>query len=541
MYRIALFLAEIADGRAEALIRGAVAKAKEKKAALTVYPGKYFVSAGNKENRLPDSFQETAVFDYATKENTDLVIIDLAEIAKYASSVKKEEIIKRYSFVPQIILDSDSGTDDDIADSGAIPSKIIYINEGDDVQSKGEAAVEEACRLLDIYNAIDGTDVEYGCSDHITELKKFFIDKRKRIQKKAVSGKFAAKRQDDIDRLRADIRDQGAFKLLEGTAHRLFHHNYEGNVNPYNIILDQSVSFGSSFGALYLFSEAVEYTKENIWKKPENIMLLSLMQDSEAIELEEAVEVPFSQAVRAALPVEDVDRHSPSICILNNLFLNDRQIGLMVTELSDEFCKKHINALFVSMVTGTLRLISNDRQLELIQNRLTESKRRVEKDTSVLERLGDEDYLTKCLNRRGFFSRAYDMLEKNFVEGTYAVVAYIDIDSIKSINANFGREEGDGAVIKVADILESVFGNDCVLGRIRGNEFAAILVTYDEELGERLKDEMSQQNLKLMRDVSKPYMIHLQCSICSFEHKKGLSLKKMLSETDDNLQKIRQI
>ena len=34
MYRIALFLAEIVDGRAEALIRGAVAKAKEKKAKL---------------------------------------------------------------------------------------------------------------------------------------------------------------------------------------------------------------------------------------------------------------------------------------------------------------------------------------------------------------------------------------------------------------------------------------------------------------------------------------------------------------------------
>ena len=172
---------------------------------------------------------------------------------------------------------------------------------------------------------------------------------------------------------------------------------------------------------------------------------------------------------------------------------------------------------------------------------IEENTEAMERNDSVLDRFGTEDKLTGCLNRRGFFSKAYDLLKRSFVEGTYAVVSYIDMDSIKSINHFFGRDEGDLAMKKVASILREVFGQESILGRIRGDEFAVIRISEEEGCSESLRQEMSEQNMKLMTEQEKPYLIHLQYSICEFCFDKSLSLKEMLAETDEHLKKMKKI
>ena len=49
---------------------------------------------------------------------------------------------------------------------------------------------------------------------------------------------------------------------------------------------------------------------------------------------------------------------------------------------------------------------------------------------------------------------------------------------------------------------------------------------------------MSVQNAKLLTDNTR-YMNHLQYSICEFGHDENLSLREMLKETDENLQRIK--
>ena len=110
---------------------------------------------------------------------------------------------------------------------------------------------------------------------------------------------------------------------------------------------------------------------------------------------------------------------------------------------------------------------------------LYEVQEELARDDSVLDHIGDQDYLTGGLNRRGFFAKAYDYLKENFEAGKYAVVAYIRMDSLKKINDVYGHNEGDRAVREVAEILDIVF-KDCIYGRIRGDEFAAISVSSEE-------------------------------------------------------------
>ena len=90
---------------------------------------------------------------------------------------------------------------------------------------------------------------------------------------------------------------------------------------------------------------------------------------------------------------------------------------------------------------------------------------------------------------------------------------------------------------KVAQIREEVF-SDGVYGRIRGDEFAVIVVADEEGKAESLREEMSEQNAKLLAEPSR-YINHLQYSICEFSHEENLSLREMLKETDENLQKIK--
>ena len=111
------------------------------------------------------------------------------------------------------------------------------------------------------------------------------------------------------------------------------------------------------------------------------------------------------------------------------------------------------------------------------------------------------------------------------------------MESLKGINDVYGHDEGDRAVKKVADLLEKVF-DDCIIGRIRGDEFAVIEITDDEEKAESLRSEMSTQNAKLLND-SRRYINHLQYSICEFSYEDNLALRQMLKETDESLQRIK--
>ena len=225
------------------------------------------------------------------------------------------------------------------------------------------------------------------------------------------------------------------------------------------------------------------------------------------------------------------------ILIAGNIFVGEYQLGLVFTEFNERLLIDHYFDSLLSLVTGVARLSYLERQLSKTNEELYEVQEELARDDSVLDHIGDQDYLTGGLNRRGFFAKAYDLLKDNFKQGSYAVVAYIHMESLKNINEMYGHEEGDRAVKKVASILKEVF-KDSICGRIRGDEFAVIEIAKEEGKAEALRQEMSAQNAKLLTESSR-YINHLQYSICEFGHEENLSLREMLKETDENLQRIK--
>ncbi|MBR0092736.1 MAG: GGDEF domain-containing protein [Lachnospiraceae bacterium] len=496
MTKIAFLITEIASERTKRILQGAVQEAGAQDAVLFVYPGRYLVSSGREETEHPDMYQETAVFDYTDPANTDVIILDAKEICKHATARKREKFLSAFADGRKVLtLTETEGF------------ACVMRKESGKYEQLGENAVRDAVRMARTKVQKEEPDAEAAEEAESAEIKK-------------PSG------------------NGSAMDVLSRASHALLHHSYHADANPYDTILRQTLAFGAHYAALYLFRDAVANTDSAPWEIPSDMLRISMIRKGKRAGIREAKSVRTKDVLKPFTGLTDAHAF-----ILNNLFLNDRQVGLLVTELTPQLMVPYVNSQFASLVTGAVRLIAGDQQLLKAQDEIRANKRTMDKDQSVLERLGDEDYLTKRLNRRGFFAQAYDLLQKSFREGTFAIVGYIDMDSIKSINENFGREAGDAAVRRVADLLSGVFGRESILGRIRGNEFAVLLVTEDEGEADRLKDEMALQNLRLMeeKDERYPYIIHLQFSICAFRYREHLSLKEMLAQTDDNLQKVRQM
>jgi diguanylate cyclase (GGDEF)-like protein len=96
-----------------------------------------------------------------------------------------------------------------------------------------------------------------------------------------------------------------------------------------------------------------------------------------------------------------------------------------------------------------------------------------------LEHLAYYDTMTGVYNRRRFFQEA-NLKFENKDETLYAIMC--DIDKFKNVNDTFGHAVGDTVIKTVANIMKDIIGEDGVLGRLGGEEFAIIYNGLDSDV-----------------------------------------------------------
>lgn len=108
------------------------------------------------------------------------------------------------------------------------------------------------------------------------------------------------------------------------------------------------------------------------------------------------------------------------------------------------------------------------------------------------ERQARTDFLTGCLNRRGF-DNTLDVEFSAALENQILLsFITIDIDSFKRINDNYSHNTGDIAIRTVANIVIELTKGIGVVGRFGGDEFGILLPGYSVEksatLAEQIRD-----------------------------------------------------
>ncbi len=98
-----------------------------------------------------------------------------------------------------------------------------------------------------------------------------------------------------------------------------------------------------------------------------------------------------------------------------------------------------------------------------------------------LELLSSTDQLTNINNRRRFMEFLDNEIEISRRFGHSFLFLSMDVDDFKSINDTYGHMVGDKALMYVANILKNTLRQVDHIGRIGGEEFAAIITKIDED------------------------------------------------------------
>ena len=91
------------------------------------------------------------------------------------------------------------------------------------------------------------------------------------------------------------------------------------------------------------------------------------------------------------------------------------------------------------------------------------------------------DRLTKLTNKFSTEDMIIDTLESSPMGSCYGLVL-IDIDNLKEINDNIGRQAGDDTILQVSSLIRSVFGDNAVIGRLGGDKFETLADVSDYDL-----------------------------------------------------------
>ncbi len=125
----------------------------------------------------------------------------------------------------------------------------------------------------------------------------------------------------------------------------------------------------------------------------------------------------------------------------------------------------------------TQQLEQSKEELEVL---VQERTRDLENQKALAELEARTDALTGLSNRRDFYSRAADCLDRARMRHRPYSVLLFDIDKFKAINDHFGHAIGDEALRAFALEVEKLIRGEDIFGRLGGEEFA-LLIQQDPE------------------------------------------------------------
>ncbi|HEY8555144.1 MAG TPA: diguanylate cyclase [Burkholderiales bacterium] len=143
------------------------------------------------------------------------------------------------------------------------------------------------------------------------------------------------------------------------------------------------------------------------------------------------------------------------------------------------------------------------------------------------------DGLTGLYNRRGFITLAEQQLKVARHSQRGLILVYADLDRLKYINDTFGHPAGDEAITRTAEILERTFRASDILGRIGGDEFAALAIRGSDEavhaIPQRLQKILAEHNAATPR----PYQLSVSIGAMYFDPRQELSIEDMMKKADE--------
>tara|TARA_R110002020_G_scaffold4015_20_gene17614 strand:- start:1149 stop:2342 length:1194 start_codon:yes stop_codon:yes gene_type:complete len=179
----------------------------------------------------------------------------------------------------------------------------------------------------------------------------------------------------------------------------------------------------------------------------------------------------------------------------------------------------------ISQASGAVLLVMNGLLLLLILVRASMDEMTLRSET---------DALSGLLNRRGFESRAQAMLARASRIGLPITLLVADLDHFKAINDSHGHAMGDRVIAAFAKVFKAAADPRSVLGRLGGEEFAALVPgvtgTSAQLLGQAIRRDFSAHAIAGLAPGRK-----LSVSLGVAQHQGGETLFELMRRADGAL------
>ncbi len=222
-------------------------------------------------------------------------------------------------------------------------------------------------------------------------------------------------------------------------------------------------------------------------------------------------------------------RTPPSGSIIIALFHNLIQYGYMILR-----CDAYDFGVYDIIQHSLSTLLDFSYFYTKLQNEHSQIKAQ----NSKLNLIAHTDELTGLNNRRGFMDFGQLALDNCKTIKQSGLVIMCDLDGLKNINDTYGHETGDLAIKAIAEILNSNFRSNDILGRIGGDEFVLICPSLSELNFCKIKKRINKSCRNWSKLHRSKFTLSLSSGTVAFpnaEH--GYDMEYLLGKADEAMYK----
>ena len=296
---------------------------------------------------------------------------------------------------------------------------------------------------------------------------------------------------------------------------------------PYEHLLGSLNGIGFKRSLLYLFQGNVKNRGDFSWMPPASILLKAINDEKGIRTLPDEQQLLRTESVFENEFILGDERRT---MIVSPLFVGIDLYGLLVHEL--DMGRSYSVSSAATQISVTLRSLFMIEEQNNIKKSLQISLERFIRDNTKLEEVAQKDDLTGLFNRRGFISNAERAIAEPMNFGKVAIICYADLDNLKTINDQFGHNEGDYALKTISQVLLESFRDSDIIGRIGGDEFLCLAVTGADCDVESMKARIEKVTKRYNTFADKPYPIEMSTGIHKFKISNGIDIYDVINSAD---------
>ncbi|WP_298528856.1 diguanylate cyclase domain-containing protein [uncultured Ruminococcus sp.] len=164
---------------------------------------------------------------------------------------------------------------------------------------------------------------------------------------------------------------------------------------------------------------------------------------------------------------------------------------------------------------------------------------RLNKAMDELNKLYVIDPLCNVYNRNGFINIADDMFKECVEKKMKVMLSFIDMDGLKFINDNYGHNEGDFAIQRLASVIQECCGRRSICARLGGDEFVIFEVGVTSSSAEALQRRFDIRIDNMNSIIRKPYVLSASIGSVIAMPDENTTLYSIIQEADDKMYEIK--